>query len=135
MYYIEEKFGTKEIKEFLKDRDSYLLTFHCSQKSKIISKEDIKEGIDYLLRTEKVNLHLVEYEHHGLYDQLHAHALVSVKKGFRYSGYTSWGTEETHNGTYIIHWKKIVNIEQDIDRIISYIKKNQKIEHGAIRTT
>lgn len=81
----------------------YLLTISCQQKKEFILPMDLHIVINHLQKSGVIILK-GRYENHGLYNQLHFHAIVN------YSGYykslTQYGDKE-HDKTYRIDFKRI----------------------------
>ncbi len=99
----------------------YLITIHKSLKTTITTEEEILSVLDYL--SHYVNIIHKELEAHGLYKQLHAHAMVETSKYFKYSKFTKFGG-------YQIHWKKI---KQNPTNVIEYINKNRNKHCSALQ--
>ncbi len=83
---------------------SYLLTISCQQKKEYVSREDLDRIINWLQQCGVIFQEYC-YENHGLYGQLHVHAIV-IYKG-KYSKLTKWGDTDYLDTTFRIHWKKI----------------------------
>ncbi len=99
-----------------------MVTIHKSQKKQHVEQDDLQAVID-ILQYGYVNVIHWQTEFHGMYSQLHAHALVSTVGTFRYLGCTQI------NG-FQLHWTKVKSI--DITTIIQYIDKNTQNACAAI---
>ncbi len=97
----------------------YLLTITCQQKKAHITKYELDIIIEWLIQC-GVKIETQVYEKHGLYSQLHVHAIVEYEG--RYSNLTKWGDEKLYN-SFRIHWKRIRN---NYKTVISYLHKQDE---------
>ncbi len=95
---------------------TYFISIHKHQVKDFITKAEI-DGIIIRLKWMAPSLHIQDsaYELGNKYNQLHYHALVTVKSSFRYKTAISIAG-------YRIYWKKVIDTK-DIQRISTYIHK------------
>ncbi len=86
----------------------YLVTISCNQKRQHVTKEQLSDIVEWLKRC-SVTVTKVVYEAHGLYRQLHIHAIVLYKG--RYTLLTKYGCRQSTGRDYQIHWRRITSLE------------------------
>ncbi len=103
----------------------YIVTITKPQRLTKIHYEELDDVIN-ILETYFIDIIHWQSEFHGMYNQLHAHALVRANKYFRYSKHTKL------NG-FQIHYRKVMNeSEANLHNIILYIDKYRHYGCAAI---
>ncbi len=98
----------------------YLLTISCQQKNIKVNKSDIDQVVDWL-RQCGVTFQGIHYENHGLYSQLHIHAVVNYSG--RYSLLSKYGDEKLWM-SFRIHFSLI---RGPLDRVLQYLNKQDTL--------
>lgn len=99
----------------------YMVTVSCQQKKDYVNRSMLDEVILWLkLTIDSFQILESVYENSGHYRQLHWHAIVNVKEGFRYSPFTKFGDKTITGNTYVVNWTKVY----DLSRAIAYIQKD-----------
>lgn len=102
---------------------TYMLTISCQQKKDYISCSLLDEVIQWLkYAIDSLHITHTAYETSGKYRQLHWHAIVTVKEGFRYSPFTQFGAKDITRNTYCVNWTRVYSLPC----AISYIYKDQQ---------
>ncbi len=105
-------------------KDTYMVTISCQQKLETISSNQLYAVILYL-KLHIDSLHIIKdaYEKSGKYKQLHYHAIVEVKEGFRFSPFTQYGSRNLTLNTFSINWTKVY----DLQGAKNYLDKDKAI--------
>ncbi len=91
----------------------YLLTIEKHQVKDYVDSYDLISELAYIqVQLSRMSVLDIGLEAHGMYMQLHLHALVRIDYNFRYSSICK------HNG-YRFHWARLYD-KVDIDRVSLY---------------
>lgn len=102
----------------LENKIYFLITISAQQKTAKVEQDQINDVIKWLQYS---GVHIVDMDTHtdGKYNQLHWHGICYTKRGFYYKPYTQYGTTQTHNVTFRVHWEKITT--SSLINVIKYI--------------